>query len=93
MGGGEPSEEMKTALDPANVAAAVGWLASDLSDGVSGQVVKIQGGVCQIVQGWRPVAQINSEKPWTIESIASQRDALFKTSEPGVPPFLMNAQL
>ena len=33
----------------------VGWLASDLSDGVTGQVVKIQGGVCQIVQGWRPV--------------------------------------
>jgi len=93
MGGGQPSDEMKAALDPSNVAAAVGWLASDLSDGVSGQVVKIQGGVCQIVQGWRPVTQITSDKPWTIQSIADQRDALFAKSEPGVPPFLMNADV
>ena len=70
-------------------AAAVGWLASDLSDGVTGQVVKIQGGVCQIVQGWRPITQITSDKPWTIESIAAGRDALFAKSDPGVPPFLL----
>ena len=39
---------------PENVAAVVGWLASDLSDGVSGQVVKVQGGVAQIVAGLAP---------------------------------------
>jgi NAD(P)-dependent dehydrogenase (short-subunit alcohol dehydrogenase family) len=82
-------EATKAALDPANVAAAVGWLASDLSDGVTGQVVKIQGGVCQIVQGWRPVTEVHSDKPWTIESIAAERDALFAKSDPGVPPFLL----
>jgi NAD(P)-dependent dehydrogenase (short-subunit alcohol dehydrogenase family) len=86
MGG---DENMKKLLDPSNVAAAVGWLASDLSEGVTGQVVKIQGGVCQIVQGWRPVTQITSDEAWTIESIAAQRDALFATTDPGLPPFLL----
>jgi NAD(P)-dependent dehydrogenase (short-subunit alcohol dehydrogenase family) len=88
--GGAADEKMKATLDPSNVAAAVGWLASDLSEGVTGQVVKIQGGICQIVQGWRPLTQITSDKPWTIESIAAQRDGLFAKSEPGVPPFFMN---
>jgi len=87
--GGQADEAQQAALDPSNVAAAVGWLASDLSDGVTGQVVKIQGGVCQIVQGWRPITEINSDKPWTIESIAAGRDQLFAKSEPGVPPFFL----
>jgi NAD(P)-dependent dehydrogenase (short-subunit alcohol dehydrogenase family) len=85
----DADEATKASLDPVNVAAAVGWLASDLSDGVTGQVVKIQGGVCQIVQGWRPLTQITSDKPWTIESIAAGRDELFAKSDPGVPPFLL----
>jgi len=87
--GGQADEAAKASLDPTNVAAAVGWLASDLSDGVSGQVVKIQGGICQIVQGWRPITEITSDKPWTIESINAGRDQLFAKSEPGIPPFLL----
>jgi NAD(P)-dependent dehydrogenase (short-subunit alcohol dehydrogenase family) len=87
MGGREGVEQK---LDPANVAAGVAWLASDLSDGVNGQVLKIQGGLAQIVQGWRPVSQIESDQPWTIESIAAQRDALFANSSPGIPPFFLN---
>ncbi|MEX2254640.1 MAG: SDR family oxidoreductase [Acidimicrobiia bacterium] len=87
--GGQADDAQKAALDPTNVAAAVGWLASDLSEGVTGQVVKIQGGVCQIVQGWRPITEINSDAPWTIESIAAGRDQLFAKSEPGVPPFFL----
>jgi len=87
MGGREGIEKQ---LDPANIAAGVAWLASDLSEGVSGQVLKIQGGLAQIVQGWRPVTQIVSDDTWTIESIAAQRDALFAQSDPGIPPFLLN---
>jgi NAD(P)-dependent dehydrogenase (short-subunit alcohol dehydrogenase family) len=79
----------KAALAPSNVAAAVGWLASDLSEGVNGQVVKIQGGIAQIVQGWRPLTQVKSDKPWTIESINEQRDGLFAKSEPGIPGFFL----
>jgi len=92
MGGAAADEAAKANLDPSNVAAAVGWLASDLSEGVNGQVVKIQGGVCQIVQGWKPASQITSDKPWTIESIASQRDALFAKNDPGIPPFLLGTE-
>jgi len=73
---------------PENVAAGVAWLASDLSAGVSGQVLKIQGGLAQIVQGWRPVSQAEADKEWTVESIEAARDTLFAKSEPGVPPFM-----
>jgi NAD(P)-dependent dehydrogenase (short-subunit alcohol dehydrogenase family) len=87
MGGDEGRAEK---LAPTNIAAGVAWLASDLSDGVNGQVLKIQGGMAQIVQGWRPVSQVESDKPWTIESIAEQRDALFANSNSGIPPFFLN---
>ena len=88
MMGGDDARAEK--LAPANVAAGVAWLASDLSDGVNGQVLKIQGGMAQIVQGWRPISQVESDKAWSIESIAEQRDALFANSSPGIPPFFLN---
>ncbi len=77
---------------PENVAAGVAWLASDLSAGVTGQVLKIQGGLAQIVQGWRPITEITSDKPWTIADIESGRDTLFAKSDPGVPPFMFGPQ-
>jgi NAD(P)-dependent dehydrogenase (short-subunit alcohol dehydrogenase family) len=77
-------------FSPDNVAAVVGWLASDLSAGVSGQVVKVQGGVTQVLQGWRPVAQATADKPWTIDEVDAAKDTLFARSEPGVPPFLFD---
>jgi NAD(P)-dependent dehydrogenase (short-subunit alcohol dehydrogenase family) len=73
---------------PENVAAGVAWLASDLAGGVSGQVLKIQGGTAQIVRGWRPITQADSDKPWTVEGIQAAKDTLFSKSEPGVPPFM-----
>ncbi len=88
MGG--MADDAKASLDPGNVAAAVGWLASDLSGGVSGQIVKIGGGVCQIVEGWRPVSQITSEGQFTIESIAAGKDQLFSKTAPGIPPFILS---
>jgi len=86
---GQAPDEAKERLAPENTAAVVGFLASDLSDGVSGQVFKITGGLCQVVAGWHPVSEIRSEKPWTIENIAAGRDTLFKERNPGVPPFLI----
>ena len=88
MMGGDESRAEK--LAPTNIAAGVAWLASDLSDGVNGQVLKIQGGMAQIVQGWRPISQVESDKAWTIESIDEQRDALFANSDSGIPPFFLN---
>jgi NAD(P)-dependent dehydrogenase (short-subunit alcohol dehydrogenase family) len=72
---------------PENAAAGAVWLASPLADGITGQVLKIQGGVAQIVRGWRPITEATDDKPWTIETLDAQRDVLFAKSEPGIPPF------
>jgi NAD(P)-dependent dehydrogenase (short-subunit alcohol dehydrogenase family) len=77
---------------PENVAAGVAWLASDLSGDVSGQVLKIQGGLAQIVQGWRPIGEATSDKPWTVADIDAAEDTLFAKSDRGVPPFMFGAQ-
>jgi NAD(P)-dependent dehydrogenase (short-subunit alcohol dehydrogenase family) len=75
------------AFAPENAAAGAVWLASPLADGITGQVLKIQGGVAQIVRGWRPVTEVSDDKPWTIAALAAKRDKLFAKSDPGVPPF------
>jgi NAD(P)-dependent dehydrogenase (short-subunit alcohol dehydrogenase family) len=72
---------------PENVAAAACWLASDLAEGVNGQVVKVGGGVAQILQGWRPLTEATATDVWTIEAINGHRDGLFAKSDTGVAPF------
>jgi hypothetical protein len=72
---------------PDNVAAVAAWLASDLSNGISGQVVKVMGGVVQLLEGWRPLTEATSDKPWTIDSVDSTRAALFAKSDGAIPPF------
>ena len=89
MGGAAAADDtVAEKLAPENVAAAVAWLASDLSEGISGQVVKVQGGVLQLVQGWRPVTEATSDEAWTIDSIAAVRDQLLGDNDGSVPPFL-----
>ena len=74
-------------MSPDNPAAGAVWLASPLAEGITGQVLKISGGVAQIVDGWRPVTQISSTDKWTIQDLADGRDRLFKDRDPGVPSF------
>jgi hypothetical protein len=66
------------------------WLASDLSEGVTGQVVKVMGGQVQLVRGWRPITEATDDKPWTIQSIDAASSTLFAKSPKGVPPFMPN---
>src|SRR5437763_10970751 len=61
----DPKEGEFDRFAPENVSAVVGWLASDLSAGVSGQVVKVIGGQVQLLRGWRPITEATDEKPWT----------------------------
>jgi NAD(P)-dependent dehydrogenase (short-subunit alcohol dehydrogenase family) len=80
------------AFAPENVAAVVGWLASGLSGGVTGQVVKVQGGVAQLLRGWRPVTQAVADTEWTIEGIEAARATLIGGQDTGVPPFLFSLE-
>ncbi|MGZ8753253.1 MAG: SDR family oxidoreductase [Acidimicrobiia bacterium] len=75
---------------PENVAAAACWLASDLAEDVNGQVVKIGGGVAQILQGWRPLTEATATDVWTIDAINENRDVLFAKSDTGVAPFFFS---
>jgi NAD(P)-dependent dehydrogenase (short-subunit alcohol dehydrogenase family) len=72
---------------PENVAAVAAWLASDLSAPLSGQTVKVMGGVVQLLEGWRPLTEATSDKPWTIDSVDATRDALLAKSDGTIPPF------
>jgi hypothetical protein len=49
--------------------------------------VKVQGGVVQLLEGWRPLTEANSDKPWTIDSVDAVRAALFAQSDGSIPPF------
>ena len=75
---------------PENISAVACWLASDLSAGVTGQVLKVMGGQVQLLRGWRPVSESTDDKPWTIESIDAVSGALFTKTDRGVPPFMPN---
>jgi NAD(P)-dependent dehydrogenase (short-subunit alcohol dehydrogenase family) len=88
----KPKEGEFDRFAPENISAVVAWLASDLSAGVSGQVLKIMGGQVQLLRGWRPVTEATDEKPWTIAAIDEVADALFAKDERGVPPFLPPVQ-
>ena len=74
------------AFDPQNVAPAVVWLASPLAEGVSGQVLKVQGGQIQALEGWRPRIEITSDHPWSIDDIEANRAVLFPDGAE-IPPF------
>jgi NAD(P)-dependent dehydrogenase (short-subunit alcohol dehydrogenase family) len=83
-----PKEGEFDRFAPENIAAVVAWLASDLSEGVTGQVVKITGGQVQLLRGWRPITEATDDKPWTIDTINDAAGALFARSDKGVPPFM-----
>jgi NAD(P)-dependent dehydrogenase (short-subunit alcohol dehydrogenase family) len=72
---------------PENVAAVVAWLASDLSAGVSGQIVKVQGGVMRIMRGWGIAAEATADELWTTELVDQEARRLFDKVAPSVPPF------
>lgn len=72
--------------DPANVSPAVVWLASDLSDGVSGQTFIVLG---DQVHWMRPASiagsVTNDGQRWTPEQIAARMGDLFADGSSGVP--------
>ena len=84
----KPPEDGLDRFAPENAAAVACWLASDLSAGINGQVVKVMGGVVQLLEGWRPLTEVTSDKPWTIDSVAATEPALLAKSDGSIPSFM-----
>lgn len=63
------------AMDPANVSPLVAWLASPLSEGVTGRVVEIGGGHLCLETGWRHGPSIDIGRRFKAEEVG---DALSK---------------
>jgi NAD(P)-dependent dehydrogenase (short-subunit alcohol dehydrogenase family) len=83
----EPKEGDFDRFAPENVAAVACWLASPLTRPISGQVVKVQGGVVQLLEGWRPLTEATADKPWTIDDVEGVREILFAKTDGSIPPF------
>jgi NAD(P)-dependent dehydrogenase (short-subunit alcohol dehydrogenase family) len=83
----KPDESGFDRFSPANVAAVACWLASDLAQGISGQVVKVQGGQLQLLEGWRPLTEVTDDKEWTLDSVSVLRDAILGPTDGSIPPF------
>lgn len=76
-------------ISPAAIAPLVVWLCSDLSRDVNGQVFAVSGARIQLIQGFHPVTQINSEgRNWTPDRIEALRKDLLGAGDTGIPPFL-----
>jgi hypothetical protein len=54
------------------LAAVACWLASPLTRSISGQVVKVQGGVVQLLEGWRPLTEATADLTWTLLLLLQQ---------------------
>jgi NAD(P)-dependent dehydrogenase (short-subunit alcohol dehydrogenase family) len=79
------------ALSPAAIAPLVVWLCSDLAQDVNAQVFAVSGARVQLVRGFHPVTQIDSdERLWTTDRIEERREELLGKGrfEVGIPPFL-----
>ena len=79
------------ALSPAAIAPLVAWLCSDLARDVNAQVFAVSGARIQLVRGFHPVTQIDSdEREWTPDRIETLREDLLGKGrfDTGIPPFL-----
>src|SRR6266540_898765 len=73
-----PGEGEFDQLAPENVAPLVAFLCSDAAEGITGQVLGIQGGLVELYQGWHPVAALSKDERWTPEEIAQRAAELFE---------------
>jgi len=87
----QPDESGFDRFSPDNVAAVACWLGSDLAEGITGQVVKVQGGQLQLLEGWRPLTEVVDDRPWTLERVAARREELLGPTSGGVPPFFFGS--
>jgi NAD(P)-dependent dehydrogenase (short-subunit alcohol dehydrogenase family) len=71
------------AMDPANIAPIVAWLASEESGDVTGRVFEIEGGKLSIADGWRTGPMLDRKGRWNPAELG---DAVRELVRKGVPP-------
>ena len=76
-------------MSPAQISPLVVWLCSDLAKDVNGQVFSVHGQRMQLLQGWHPVTEVNSDGAgWSIESVEALRAELLGGDGAPIPPFM-----
>ncbi|MCP4682855.1 MAG: SDR family oxidoreductase, partial [Desulfobacterales bacterium] len=74
----EPDEEEEfDAMDPANVAPLVAYLASDAAKDVNGEVFGISAGDIDIYEPWQQKESFSKEERWSIEEIVEKMKEYF----------------
>jgi NAD(P)-dependent dehydrogenase (short-subunit alcohol dehydrogenase family) len=74
------------AMEPANVAPLVVWLASSRSVGVTGQVFEMWGGRVARVEGWKPVATVEQDYRFNPEDFDDVVPSLMRAQGPVESP-------
>jgi NAD(P)-dependent dehydrogenase (short-subunit alcohol dehydrogenase family) len=59
------------ALDPANIAPLVAWLASEKCP-LTGKVLTVQGGAITLLDGWHTIGTVETDGPWEIARLGDQ---------------------
>jgi hypothetical protein len=54
---------------------------------VTGQVLKVQGGLIRVMRGWEPAAEVSADDAWTIDRVNHEARLLFEQVSPVLPPF------
>jgi len=92
-----PGEGEFDQLAPENVAPLVAFLCSDAAEGITGQVLGIQGGLVELYQGWHPVSSLQKDERWTASELTGRMDELFgdraRVYRPPASPFRRAAGL
>ena len=75
----KPPEGEFDALDPANTASVVVYLASDEAKDVSGRVIHTQGGRIDLMDGWHAIKTIKKEKTnWKPKELVTRMKELLE---------------
>ena len=75
------------AMDPANIAPLVVWLASAASTGVSGRVFEVEGGIIGVADGWTHGPRVDKGARWDPAEIGPVVAGLLARSVPPTPVY------
>jgi NAD(P)-dependent dehydrogenase (short-subunit alcohol dehydrogenase family) len=74
-------------FNPENVAPLVVWLASESSQGVTGQCFEIFGGKLSLAEGWHSGPEIDKESKWQADELGDAVADLLAQRKPAQPVY------